>query len=185
MEWLKAVAMLIGRILMVLIFLKSGLGKIEIFRAQHCSWPRPECPTPPFSFWEPFSSSWPEHYGRPGFLTRVGALMLLIFLVPTTLIFHGNFSDQGQVIHFMKTSACLADACFCLERGRAGLASTTSLAGGRGGDERPEMGDLVEGVPVSLYLASFMPAILGAMIAWTTERQFHPAYFILVMTASS
>jgi len=30
--------------------------------------------------------------------------------------------------------------------------------------------------------ASFMPAILGAMIAWTTERQFHPVYFILVMT---
>lgn len=26
-----------------------------------------------------------------------------------------------------------------------------------------------------------MPAILGAMIAWTTERQFHPVYFILVM----
>ena len=31
MEWVKAVAMLIGRILLILIFIKSGLGKIENF----------------------------------------------------------------------------------------------------------------------------------------------------------
>jgi 1,4-dihydroxy-2-naphthoate octaprenyltransferase len=29
--------------------------------------------------------------------------------------------------------------------------------------------------------ASFMPGILGGMIAWTTERQFLPGYFLLVM----
>ena len=29
--------------------------------------------------------------------------------------------------------------------------------------------------------ASFMPGILGGMIAWVTERQFHPGYFLLVM----
>ncbi len=29
--------------------------------------------------------------------------------------------------------------------------------------------------------ASFMPAILGGMIAWTADRQFHPGYFLLVM----
>jgi 1,4-dihydroxy-2-naphthoate octaprenyltransferase len=29
--------------------------------------------------------------------------------------------------------------------------------------------------------ASFMPGILGGMIAWTTNRQFHPEYFLLVM----
>ena len=29
--------------------------------------------------------------------------------------------------------------------------------------------------------ASFMPGILGGMIAWTTDRQFHPGYFLLVM----
>jgi 1,4-dihydroxy-2-naphthoate octaprenyltransferase len=29
--------------------------------------------------------------------------------------------------------------------------------------------------------ASFMPGILGGMIAWTTEGQFHPGYFLLVM----
>jgi 1,4-dihydroxy-2-naphthoate octaprenyltransferase len=29
--------------------------------------------------------------------------------------------------------------------------------------------------------ASIMPGLLGAMIAWTVERQFQPAYFLLVM----
>ena len=29
--------------------------------------------------------------------------------------------------------------------------------------------------------ASFMPGILGGMIAWTTDRQFLPGYFLLVM----
>ena len=29
--------------------------------------------------------------------------------------------------------------------------------------------------------ASFMPGILGGMIAWTINRQFHPEYFLLVM----
>jgi 1,4-dihydroxy-2-naphthoate octaprenyltransferase len=29
--------------------------------------------------------------------------------------------------------------------------------------------------------ASFMPGILGGMIAWTTEEEFHPGYFLLVM----
>jgi 1,4-dihydroxy-2-naphthoate octaprenyltransferase len=29
--------------------------------------------------------------------------------------------------------------------------------------------------------ASFMPGILGGMIAWTVDRQFHPGYFLLVM----
>ncbi len=29
--------------------------------------------------------------------------------------------------------------------------------------------------------ASFMPAILGGMIAWTVDQEFHPGYFLLVM----
>ncbi len=29
--------------------------------------------------------------------------------------------------------------------------------------------------------ASFMPAILGGMIAWTSDGRFHPGYFLLVM----
>lgn len=42
-----------------------------------------------------------------GFKTRIGALALMIFLVPTTLIFHDFWQytgseQQSQMIHFMK-----------------------------------------------------------------------------------
>jgi putative oxidoreductase len=37
-----------------------------------------------------------------GYFARFGAFLLLIFLIPTTIIFHTNFAEQGQMIHFMK-----------------------------------------------------------------------------------
>lgn len=42
-----------------------------------------------------------------GFKARLGAILLIIFLVPTTLVFHMDFSDQGQIIHFMKNLSIL------------------------------------------------------------------------------
>lgn len=40
-----------------------------------------------------------------GYYAKVGAWALIIFMIPTTLIFHTNFADQNQVIHFMKNIA--------------------------------------------------------------------------------
>ena len=37
-----------------------------------------------------------------GYFARFGALLLLIFLIPTTLIFHNIFVDPKMMIHFMK-----------------------------------------------------------------------------------
>ncbi|MFQ5641881.1 MAG: DoxX family protein, partial [bacterium] len=42
-----------------------------------------------------------------GFKAKWGALALIIFLIPTTLIFHNNLSDQIQMIMFMKNLAIL------------------------------------------------------------------------------
>jgi len=42
-----------------------------------------------------------------GFKARWGAIALVIFLIPTTLIFHTKFSEQMQVIQFMKNLAIL------------------------------------------------------------------------------
>ena len=51
-----------------------------------------------------------------GYKARWGAIALVIFLIPTTLIFHTKFSDQVQAIMFMKNSAILGGllmiACF-------------------------------------------------------------------------
>lgn len=42
-----------------------------------------------------------------GYKTRWGAFALVIFLIPTTLIFHTKFSEQIQVVMFMKNMAIL------------------------------------------------------------------------------
>lgn len=47
-----------------------------------------------------------------GFKARIGALLLILFLVPTTLIFHNFWALEGterqmQMIHFMKNLAIL------------------------------------------------------------------------------
>jgi putative oxidoreductase len=103
MEWLKSLGILIGRILLVLIFLNSGIGKIGNFEATA-------------QFMAKFGMTninlfligaiFIELVGSItiilGYFTRFGALLLFIFLVPTTLIFHTNFADQIQMIMFMK-----------------------------------------------------------------------------------
>lgn len=40
-----------------------------------------------------------------GYWTRIGAGLLIAFMIPTTLIFHTNFGDMNQMIHFMKNLA--------------------------------------------------------------------------------
>ncbi len=52
-----------------------------------------------------------------GFMTRLGALLLLIFLIPTTLIFHGNVADPMQKIQFMKNVSIFGGILFVLSVG--------------------------------------------------------------------
>ena len=42
-----------------------------------------------------------------GVFPRLGALALTLFLIPTTIVFHRDFSDPGQVAHFAKNLAIL------------------------------------------------------------------------------
>jgi putative oxidoreductase len=127
MEWLKAFPMLIGRILLVLIFLQSGIGKIENFggMAQYMA-----------SYGMPYTNFFLvgaiffELVGSAtvilGYFARFGALLLLIFLIPTTLIFHSNFADQVQMIMFMKNVSMLGGCLIVLASG-AGRFSLDSL----------------------------------------------------------
>ncbi len=103
MEWLKALAVLIGRILLVLIFLKSGIGKIENFQgtAQYMA-----KVGMPFTNFFLVGAIFFELFGSItvilGYFARFGAALLLIFLIPTTLIFHNIFKDPQMMIQFMK-----------------------------------------------------------------------------------
>lgn len=42
-----------------------------------------------------------------GYYPRLGALALILFLVPTTLVFHRDFSVAGQAAHFAKNLAIM------------------------------------------------------------------------------
>ena len=131
MEWLKSFGSLIGRILLVLIFLNSGIEKIGNFEgtAQYM-----------IKFGMPYTSFFLfgaivlELLGGMtillGYFTRFGAFLLIIFLIPTTLIFHTDFSDQIQVIMFMKNVSMLG-GCFLILSFGAGRFSLDYLFKGR------------------------------------------------------
>lgn len=42
-----------------------------------------------------------------GFWTQIGSAILFLFMIPTTLIFHTDFSSQTQVIMFLKNIAMM------------------------------------------------------------------------------
>lgn len=52
-----------------------------------------------------------------GAYTFWGSLALLIFMIPTTLIFHTHFADPNQVIHFMKNLAMIGGILYVMEAG--------------------------------------------------------------------
>ena len=131
MEWLKAFGMLIGRILLVLIFLNSGIGKIGNFEgtAQYMA-----KSGMPFTNFFLVGAIFLELVGSItvvlGYHARFGALLLLIFLIPTTLIFHTNFADRMQMIHFMK-NVSMFGGCLILLSAGAGRFSLDYFLGGK------------------------------------------------------
>ena len=130
MGWLKAFGSLIGRILLILIFLNSGIGKIGNFEgtAQYMA-----------KFGMPYTSFFLsgaivfELVGSVtvmlGYFTRLGALLILIFLIPTTLIFHTNFADQVQTIMFLKNVSMFGGCILLLSTGPGRLSLDYFLRG--------------------------------------------------------
>jgi len=51
-----------------------------------------------------------------GYFTRFGVILLLVFLIPTTLIFHGA-DDPGQKIQFMKNVSMLGGLLILVSAG--------------------------------------------------------------------
>ncbi len=103
METWKPFILLIGRVILVVIFLISGIGKIENFSGTEQYMAQHGMPFAPLFLAGAIIC---EIAGSVsvifGYFTRLGALILMIFLIPTTIIFHGNISDPMQKIHFMK-----------------------------------------------------------------------------------
>jgi putative oxidoreductase len=66
-----------------------------------------------------------------GYWTRVGATLLIVFMIPATLIFHTNFADRIQFIMFLKNVAMTGGLLYVLAYGPGPLSLDVRLAGAR------------------------------------------------------
>jgi putative oxidoreductase len=124
-------APLIGRILLGAIFLMSGLNKVtnpegtqQYMMAMGMTWA-----TTLFYLGAIALELGGAASVMLGYWTRVGAWILIAFMIPTTLIFHSNFADQNQMIHFMKNVAMMGGLLYVATFG-PGLISLDARLGG-------------------------------------------------------
>jgi putative oxidoreductase len=52
-----------------------------------------------------------------GYRARIGGWLLFLFLIPTTLIFHTHLSDQNQFIHFLKNLSMMGGLLYVAQYG--------------------------------------------------------------------
>lgn len=52
-----------------------------------------------------------------GYQARRASSVLLFFMIPTTLLFHTNFDDQNQLIHFLKNLSMSGGLLYVLAYG--------------------------------------------------------------------
>lgn len=94
---------LLGRILLGLIFLMSAFSKITGFEGTQQYMASQGMPATAVFL---VGAIVVELLGGAsvilGLWPRVGAIALVLFLIPATLIFHTDFSDQTQMIMFLK-----------------------------------------------------------------------------------
>ncbi len=105
----KAYASLIGRALIGLIFLMSGINKIADPQGTQQYMAAMGITTATTFLYA--GAVVVEVAGGLSLLLGVwakwGALALILFMIPTTLLFHTNFGDQNQTIHFLKNLAMI------------------------------------------------------------------------------
>jgi putative oxidoreductase len=131
-------ATLVGRILIAAIFLMSGINKIadphgtqQYMQAMGMTWG-----TTLF-----YVGAIAIEVGGGlslllGYWTRAGALALMLFMISTTLIFHTNFGDQNQMIHFLKNLAMFGGLSYVAAYGAGPLSLDARLGGPM---ERPNL----------------------------------------------
>lgn len=97
---------LTGRILLAAIFVLSGVGKLADPAGTAAYVASAGLPAPALAAW---GAAILETVGGialiAGFRTRIVALALAGFSVIAAVLFHSDFADQNQMIHFLKNLA--------------------------------------------------------------------------------
>lgn len=114
-------AHLAGRILLVLIFVISGAGKIT--NSEGTMGYMEMMGVPGILLWPTIAL---EVLGGlaiiVGFQTRIAAWLLAIFSVLAAILFHSNFADQMQMIMFMKNLSIAGGFLLLASSGATALA---------------------------------------------------------------
>ncbi|APD49067.1 DoxX family protein [Synechococcus sp. CS-602] len=98
----------IGRVLIGLVFLHALLGKVTGFAGVSAAISAKGLPFAPLLLsLAMVLLAVGSLLLISGWHSRVGALLLLIFLIPTSLIFHGEVSDAGERIQLLKNMAII------------------------------------------------------------------------------
>jgi putative oxidoreductase len=66
-----------------------------------------------------------------GYRARAAGYLLFLFMIPTTLVFHTNFGDPNQVIHFLKNLSIMGGLLYVARYGAGRYSMDAGL-------ERPE-----------------------------------------------
>jgi putative oxidoreductase len=93
----------VGRLLIGVPFVMSGLGKLAAYGATTALIAGAGLPFPPLAF----AVAVAVELGGGlllllGYHVRPAALAMAVFSLATALSFHNNFADQNQMIHFLK-----------------------------------------------------------------------------------
>ena len=127
-----AVLPLIGRLLIVAIFLVSGAGKIAAPAAMIGYIASVGLPFPQLGL---VIAVVVEIAGGAalllGYRTRVAASMLAGYCVATAVLFHADFADQNQIVHFLKNIAMTGGLLQVVAFGAGGF-SVDARAGRQG-----------------------------------------------------
>ncbi len=137
-SWLS----LIGRILLAAMFLMSGLNKIadpsgtqQYMVAMGMTWF-----TPLFYVAAIILEVGGALSLLLGYRARIGAWMLILFMIPTTLIFHTQFGDPNQMIHFLKNLSIMGGLMYVAAYGAGGRSIDAGLdRAERTAEPRPAM----------------------------------------------
>jgi putative oxidoreductase len=119
---------LVGRVLIAMIFISSGLSKIPGWDATASYMASKGVPWVPLFL---FPAIFVEVLGGlsilVGLRAKLGATALILYLIPVTLIFHNFWAFNGmerqiQLVNFMKNLAVMGGLCEILAHG-AGMLS--------------------------------------------------------------
>ena len=132
MERWKDLAILIGRILLVMIFLRLGIGKIESSARTVQNMASHGMPYTTFFL---VGAIILEVAGSitviVGYYTRLGAALILTFLIPTILIFQNGLVNPKLMTDFMKDVSILGGFLFLLSIGPGRYSLDHILSGKR------------------------------------------------------